>query len=95
VAIARGLIGRQAHLTKLLQAGQAGSPSGEVEVARALSGDEEASLDIKSLAVIAGELPVRARRLVVEWASVHQFALLQNWERARNHRPLSPVEPLR
>lgn len=57
-------------------------------------GDEEASVDIESLAVIAGALPPRAKRLVVEWAAAHQNELRDNWERARNHQPLVPVEPL-
>jgi len=32
-------------------------------------GDDEASIDIEDLAVIAGRIPPRALRLVVEWAS--------------------------
>jgi hypothetical protein len=31
-------------------------------------GENEASIDIETLSVIAGGLPPRARRLVVEWA---------------------------
>ncbi len=58
-------------------------------------GDDEASIDIESLAVIAGELPPRARRLVGEWARAHQAELRRNWERARDHQPLEPIEPLR
>lgn len=57
-------------------------------------GDAEASVDIESLVVIAGDLPPRARRLVVEWARVHQDELRGNWERARDHRPLIAIEPL-
>jgi hypothetical protein len=45
--------------------------------------------------VIAGELPTRAKRLVSEWASIHQAELEANWERARRHEPLQPIEPLR
>ncbi len=58
-------------------------------------GEDEASIDIESCAVIAGALPLRARRLVAEWARAHQLELLQNWQRARNHLPLAPVAPLR
>jgi hypothetical protein len=57
-------------------------------------GDDEASIDIESLEVIAGELPTRARRLVVEWAQTRQVQLRDNWVRARDRRPLIPVEPL-
>lgn len=57
-------------------------------------GDSEASVDIESIAVIAGEIPLRAWRLVSEWASLHLVELRENWERARSHEPLSKVEPL-
>lgn len=60
----------------------------------ARSGEMEASIDIESLSILAGELPPRARRLVTEWAAVHQSELRDNWQRARNHQPLMPVEPL-
>lgn len=58
-------------------------------------GEWEASVDVESLAIIAGDLPRRARRLVVEWAIAHRPELRENWERARDHRPLLAIEPLR
>jgi hypothetical protein len=58
-------------------------------------GEAEASVDIESLAVIAGELPPRAGRLVAEWARTHRTELRENWVLARNHQPLKPIEPLR
>lgn len=58
-------------------------------------GDDEASIDIEDLAVIAGRLPTRARRLVVEWARAHQTELRENWDRARRHQPLQRIDPLR
>jgi Domain of unknown function (DUF4160) len=58
-------------------------------------GEYEASVDIESLALIAGELPPRAHRLVVEWARAHRGELRENWGRARDHQPLQPIEPLR
>ncbi len=57
-------------------------------------GGEEASIDIESLTVIAGELPPRARRLVAEWAMAHRIELRENWRRARDHEPLVAIEPL-
>jgi hypothetical protein len=57
--------------------------------------DDEASIDIETLSVVAGELPTRATRLVSEWASMHQAELQANWERARHHEPLQQIEPLR
>ncbi len=41
-----------------------------------------------------GQLPPRARRLVLEWAGLHRAELLENWERARVSRPLVPIAPL-
>ena len=61
----------------------------------AVYGGDEATIDIESLAILAGELPPRGRRLVVEWARVHQSELRENWARARSHQPLAPIEPLR
>jgi hypothetical protein len=57
-------------------------------------GEAEASVDIERAVVIAGALPVRAMRLVVEWVSLHRRELGENWERARSHRPLFRVTPL-
>jgi len=61
----------------------------------AIYGGDEASIDIESLETLAGGLPDRARRLVLDWARLHRQELLDNWERARAHRPLQRVEPLR
>lgn len=58
-------------------------------------GDDEASIDIESLSLLAGEIPPRATRLVIEWARSHQAELRENWEHARRHRPLQPIDPLR
>lgn len=57
-------------------------------------GDDEATVDMESLAILAGGLPSRGRRLVVEWARAHQPELRENWVRARSHQPLVPIEPL-
>ena len=57
-------------------------------------GESEASIDIESLAIIAGDLPPRAKRLVTEWATVHRVELRANWMRARSHQRLEPIEPL-
>jgi hypothetical protein len=60
----------------------------------AIYGDSEAVVDIQTGAVIAGDLPRRARKLVDEWASAHRAELLENWERATSQRPLLPIDPL-
>jgi hypothetical protein len=56
---------------------------------------DESSIDIESLEILAGELAPRASRLVPEWAREHQHELRENWQRARRHEPLQPIEPLR
>ena len=60
----------------------------------AIYGDEEASIAIDSLKVIAGSLPARALRLVREWAAVRRPQLEANWERAREYAPLEKIAPL-
>lgn len=58
-------------------------------------GDDEASIDIEELAVIAGRIPPRALRLVIDWAGAHQHELRENWQRARRHESLQKIDPLR
>lgn len=60
----------------------------------ALYGSEEALIVIEDLSILRGKLSPRALGLVMEWASQHQDELTRNWERARNHEPLDPIEPL-
>jgi Domain of unknown function (DUF4160) len=61
----------------------------------AFYGGATASFDIETLAVIVGELPPRACRLVIEWGSKHRRELQENWRRACEHRSLRQIEPLR
>jgi hypothetical protein len=57
--------------------------------------DDEASIDIETMAMIAGELPARAARHVAEWAREHQPELRENWDLARQHQSLRSIDPLR
>jgi hypothetical protein len=57
--------------------------------------DDEASIEIETLSVLAGELPQRALRLVRDWAEEHRDELYENWARARRHETLQRIEPLR
>ena len=59
----------------------------------ARSGGGEVLLEIRSKSVV-GEFPARALRLLIEWADLHADELEVNWERARQHKHLLPVEPL-
>ena len=43
--------------------------------------------------VLAGSLSGRQLRLVREWTTLHEAELLANWERARRHEPLEPIDP--
>jgi len=36
----------------------------------------------------------RAFELVIEWATLHQAELLENWELARQQAPLIKIDPL-
>ena len=57
-------------------------------------GDKMARVNIKTLAAVSSTLSPRVLGLVMEWAKIHQKALLTNWERARQGTPLRKIEPL-
>ena len=60
----------------------------------ALYAEYECSMDIASGEILAGGLPARALRLVVEWVGLHRPELFANWERAGRGEALVPVNPL-
>jgi len=47
--------------------------------------------DIDTLEMIEGDLPNRAKKLVVEWAAMHKDALQQMWDNQK-FRKLPPLE---
>lgn len=51
-------------------------------------------IDINTLGILRGSLPPRAMALTLEWATLHQQELLEQWQRARNHETLQKIEPL-
>jgi hypothetical protein len=57
----------------------------------AIYGEDEALISIVDGAFLAGTLPQRAYRLVLEWLAVHRIELAENWERARRHESLNKV----
>jgi len=57
-------------------------------------GGQAAIISIRDLKVLEGSLPPRALGLVIEWAALHQEALMKNWERARRKEPLVRIPPL-
>ena len=57
-------------------------------------GGDAALVDIRSLTVFSGRLPARALGLVIEWATLHQPALLADWDRAKAQHELEKIPPL-
>jgi hypothetical protein len=53
--------------------------------------DASVALDGK---ILAGSLPPRALRLIEDWAELHRDELLDNWRRARDREPITPIAPL-
>jgi len=54
-----------------------------------------AEIDIRTLQILNGELPKRAKTLVLEWADEHREELMQDWELARQNSELKAIEPLK
>ena len=57
-------------------------------------GDEQAEIDIQTLRIIEGNLPRRAKAMILEWAEEHREELLENWELARKMHELKKIKPL-
>jgi hypothetical protein len=57
-------------------------------------GSQRARFAIDGLHMLDGDIGPRVRGLVVEWASRHQRELQADWERARDRKPLVPIDPL-
>jgi hypothetical protein len=60
----------------------------------AFYGGHEVLIDIYHLAVFAGSLPPRALGLVIEWATLHQAELMNDWTLARDQQSLERIDPL-
>ena len=58
-------------------------------------GESVAEIDIKTLQVLKGELPKRAKSLVLEWADDHRDELMIDWDLARKKQELKTIEPLK
>jgi Domain of unknown function (DUF4160) len=54
-------------------------------------GEAKAVVRLSDGAVISGELPPLARRLVCDWTLARRAELEENWKRAREHLPLEKV----
>ena len=60
----------------------------------AVYGGSKAVIDIESGELISGKLPKRALALVMEWHGQHKAERKENWESARQHKPLKKIAPL-
>jgi len=58
-------------------------------------GEFTAEIDIRTLQILKGELPKRAKTLVLEWADEHRDELMHDWELARLKHELKDIEPLK
>ena len=54
----------------------------------------KAIVDIETLALIDGQLPPRARGLVIEWATIHQEELREAFRKAEAMEAPSNIAPL-
>ncbi len=57
----------------------------------AVYGESNAVFNIATLDMIEGDLPERAKKLVIEWASLHQDELLEIWGTQEFHK-LPPLK---
>lgn len=60
----------------------------------AIYGEYEAQVGIDPIEVLAGKLPHRATSMVIEWVALHQWELMDNWERLQRSQPIVKIEPL-
>ena len=60
-------------------------------------GEFAAQISIRELGIIEGYLPPKALALVVEWASIHQNELMDNWNSLSEsgQGTFKKIEPLR
>lgn len=58
-------------------------------------GEYVAEIEIKTLQILKGELPPRAKALVLEWADNHRTELMMDWELAEKRLELKKIEPLK
>ncbi|MBY0247219.1 MAG: DUF4160 domain-containing protein [Nitrospiraceae bacterium] len=54
----------------------------------------QATVDIKNLQVLEGQLPRRALDLVLDWAELHRGELLSDWDLCREKQAPKPIAPL-
>jgi len=58
-------------------------------------GEFKATINIRDLRVDQGFLPRRAAQLVLDWAELHQEALLEDWDLCQANEHPKPIVPLK
>lgn len=53
-----------------------------------------ASVRILDGVIYRGALPGKQMKLVLAWCEIHRDELMQNWELARDQKPLNRINPL-
>lgn len=61
---------------------------------RTPEGAPRTQVRIAPVGLLNGSLPPRALALVVEWATIHQAELLENWRRLHADEPPKRIAPL-
>ena len=56
--------------------------------------DYEGTIEIKTLEMLEGELPARAKIMAIEWALLHRKELEDNWERRTKGETIKRIDPL-
>ena len=54
----------------------------------------EAEIEIKTLAILEGELPPRVFGLALEWAGLHKEELLDDWNLIQKTGKFNKIQPL-
>lgn len=54
----------------------------------------KALIDIVKIQVNKGALPSKQLKIVLAWCAIHQDELMQNWELAKDDKPLNSIAPL-
>ncbi len=57
-------------------------------------GEHKVLIDIQKGCVLRGAFPFRQLKFVLAWAELHNDELMQNWELAKDAKPLNKVAPL-
>ncbi len=55
--------------------------------------DQEVIVEIET-DLVEGRMSKRALRMVLEWLDLHQVALMNNWDLARQRKALREIQPL-